>query len=161
MAESNQFLNIVTGDIQIIVHGPLFSKVAGDLPGGMRSPGEQAVCHWHDKQGKQCCRQYAGQNDDADHHAGLGPGARGENQGDRAGGGGDAGHHDRTQPDFGCFEDGVIERLAPLSELVGKLDDENTILRRQTDQHDQTDLAVQVQGASGQVQSEQPAGNRQ
>ena len=130
-------------------------KASTHLSRYSRSPGKQAVCDRHDEKRKDSCRQNPGENDDADHFSGFRPGPGGEDQGDGARGGGDAGHDNGTQSYIGGLKNGAMKGYLLLPELIGELDDQYPVFGRQTDQHDQTDLAIKIQGATGQVKPQQ------
>ena len=53
-------------------------------------------------------------------------------------------HQDRAQPQPRAFECGVGQRSSIFVPVLGELDDQNCVLRRQADQHDQADLRVDV-----------------
>ena len=53
-------------------------------------------------------------------------------------------HQNRPQPDARGFDRRVGDRHAARAQLLGELDDQNAVLRRQADQHHQADLAVDV-----------------
>ncbi len=57
----------------------------------------------------------------------------------------------------------TASQLAPalLAQLVGELDDQDAVLGDQADQHDQADLAVDVERAAGELERQQRAGHRQ
>src|SRR5262245_132180 len=57
---------------------------------------------------------------------------------------GEGGHQDRTQAEPGGAERGVDDGLALVVFLLGELDDEDGVLRRETDQHDEADLREDV-----------------
>ena len=56
------------------------------------------------------------------------------------------GHQDRPQPDARRFDRRLDDRQPLVPQLLGELDDQDRVLRRQPDQHDQPDLAVDVVG---------------
>ena len=53
-------------------------------------------------------------------------------------------HQDRPQPEPGAVQRRLLDRLALLALELGELDDEDGVLRREPDQHDQPDLRVDV-----------------
>ena len=57
---------------------------------------------------------------------------------------GEGGHQNGPQAELGAFERGINQRLALLVAHLGKLDDENGVFGRQADEHDQTDLGIDV-----------------
>ena len=54
------------------------------------------------------------------------------------------GHQDGAQAELGGIDGGVDDGLAVLEELLGELDDEDRVLGREADEHDETDLDVDV-----------------
>ncbi len=56
----------------------------------------------------------------------------------------EGGHQDRPQADLGPLERGVEERDAVLVAGPGELDDQDGVLRREADQHDEADLGEDV-----------------
>ena len=54
------------------------------------------------------------------------------------------GHQDRPQPDARRLDRRLDDRQPAVPQLLGELDDQDRVLRRQADQHDQADLAVDV-----------------
>ena len=136
-------------------------EAAGDVAGGAGAAGEEVVAEGDDKNRQDRGQHDAGENHDADHEAGFGPGAGGKNQGYGAGGGGDPGHDDGAQADAGRFAQGGIEGHAFIAQLVGELDDEDAVFGGQADEHDESDLAVEVERAAGEVDAENTAGDGQ
>ena len=59
-------------------------------------------------------------------------------------------HQNRTKTGARSFDDCVQLASAFLLKVVGKLNDQNSILRNQTDQRDQSHLAVDVQTGKSQ-----------
>ena len=72
------------------------------------------------------------------------PGAGGEYQGQDAEDEGDGGHQDGAQPEARRLHGGLEQSHALGLQLLGELDDQNGVLAGEADQHDQTDLAVDV-----------------
>jgi len=54
-----------------------------------------------------------------------------------------------------------VKFLALIAQLIGKFDDEDAVLGRQADQHDEPDLAVDVQRLPAPPETEQRAGHGQ
>ena len=54
------------------------------------------------------------------------------------------GHQDRTQPELGAVQRRLFDGFALLALELGELDDEDGVLGREPDQHDQPDLGVDV-----------------
>ena len=57
---------------------------------------------------------------------------------------GEGGHDDRPQTQARAFERGFHEWLAAFVFELGELDDQDGVLRRETDEHDEADLRVDV-----------------
>ena len=57
---------------------------------------------------------------------------------------GKRGHQNRPQAQPGAFERGVRQRLSFFEFVLGELDDQNRVLRRQADEHHQPDLRVNI-----------------
>src|SRR6267154_1816383 len=53
-------------------------------------------------------------------------------------------HQNRSQTKPGAFERRIRQRLSFLVLALGKLDDQNRVLRCQADEHDQSDLRVDI-----------------
>jgi hypothetical protein len=53
-------------------------------------------------------------------------------------------HQDGAEAQAGRFESGLLDGHAPVLFRLGKLHDQNGVLGRQADQHDQADLHVDV-----------------
>ena len=73
-------------------------------------------------------------------------GAAGEHERQHAHHEGQRGHQDRTQPQPARLDGRLHRRAARELELARELDDQDGVLRRQADQHDETHLAVDVIG---------------
>ncbi len=56
------------------------------------------------------------------------------------------GHDDRAETQARGFDSGIAQRVAVFPQVLGELDDENGVLRRQADHGDQADLEVHVVG---------------
>ena len=69
-------------------------------------------------------------------------------------------HQDRAQAQSRAFERGVEQRFAFFVFVLGEFDDQNRIFRGQTDEHDQTDLRVNVVFHSAQPEREERAEHR-
>ena len=111
--------------------------------------GEQAEDDRRQEQRRDRGEAEAADDDPAERAAGLGAGAAGQEQRQAAEHGGDHGHDHRAQADERGVADRLVHRLAGVAELVGELDDQDAVLRHQADQHDQADLAVDVERAAG------------
>jgi hypothetical protein len=55
-------------------------------------------------------------------------------------------HHDRTEAQPRPFDRGLEQGNALLTPLLGKLDDQNAVLGRETDQHHHADLGIKIEG---------------
>src|ERR1700678_3737676 len=56
----------------------------------------------------------------------------------------DGGHQDGTKAELGGFDGGFDDGAALREELLGELDDEDRVFRRETNEHDEADLDVDV-----------------
>ena len=65
------------------------------------------------------------------------------------------------RPDPARLDRRLDDRQAPVPQLLGELDDQDRVLRRQPDQHDQPDLAVDVVGQAAHPLRRQRAQHRQ
>src|SRR5688572_18965049 len=79
----------------------------------------------------------------ADRMASFLPGATGEHQRHDAQDEGEGRHQDRPQPDAGRLDRRFDYGESLLAKLLGELDDQDRVLRRQADQHDEPDLAIE------------------
>ena len=62
---------------------------------------------------------------------------------------GNRGHHHRAKPHARAERRGLPDRHARLALLLGEFDDQDAVLGRQRDQHDQADLRVEIERQSG------------
>ena len=53
-------------------------------------------------------------------------------------------HQDRAQPQPRGFDRGRAAIASPVLELLGELDDQDRVLRREPDQHDEADLREDI-----------------
>ena len=88
--------------------------------------------------------EHAGEHRHAHHLARLGAGARRRQQRHDAEDEREGGHQNRPEPQLRRRQRRVHERLALVVLHLGELDDQNRVLRRQADQHDQPDLREHV-----------------
>ena len=72
------------------------------------------------------------------------PAPRGDDQRNDAHDEGQRRHEDGTQTDAGRFHRGVKNGHAALAELLGEFDDQDGVLGGEADEHDESDLAVDV-----------------
>jgi len=63
------------------------------------------------------------------------------------------GHQNRPEAQFSSFDGCFLEARALPAPLHREFDDENRVLAEQTDQHDQTNLGVDVVGQPHHVQN--------
>jgi hypothetical protein len=124
-------------------------------------PCQQVIGDGHDEQGKQDGGKHAGKDDGTNDDAGLGTRPGGEQQRDRARRGSNTSHDDRAQADVSGLQQRLAESASLIPKLIGELDDENPVLRRQPNQHDQPDFAVDIHTLAGEPQTDQGAGHRQ
>src|SRR5882762_1374499 len=68
-------------------------------------------------------------------------------------------HQNRAQAEFGGLNGGVDQAATLFEQLLGKFDDQNGVLRRESDQHDQTYLHVNVIHQSASVDEQQRSQN--
>ena len=79
----------------------------------------------------------------------IAPAPLGDHQGHEAGDEREAGHHHRPETQARALDRGLDDRLAVLALLLGELDDQDGVLGGERDQHDQADLAVDVEAQAG------------
>ena len=89
------------------------------------------------------------------------PGPVGENQRHRAHDGAERRHDHRPQANPRRLDDRVLELHALVAHLVDELDDQHAVLRRDADEHDDADLAVDVQRHARDPEAEQTARHRE
>ena len=100
---------------------------------------------WNISNGQQRGEEHAAHEGHAHDVAGRGVDAAGEDEGHDAQDEGEGGHNDRSHAQFRGSDGGVHQRDALLAEQpVGVFDDQNGVLGRQPDQHDERDLHVDV-----------------
>jgi len=87
---------------------------------------------------------HAGEDGDAHGLAHFGAGTGRDDEGIYTGDEGDAGHQDRAEPEATGFEGGFGGRFAFVLLGLGELDDEDGVLARETDEHDEADLGEDV-----------------
>src|SRR5579883_2231404 len=85
------------------------------------------------------------------------PSAGGKHQWNQTGNEGKGGHLNRPESQFPTFDGCVDERQALLSPLDGELHNQDGVFAKQTDQHDQTNLGVDVVSQSHGLQEEEGA----
>ncbi len=73
---------------------------------------------------------------------------------------GDRGHQDGAEAEFGGFDGGLGDGSALLEELLGELDDEDRVFGRETDEHDEADLNVDVVDEAAEVDEGERAEDR-
>ena len=71
--------------------------------------------------------------------------ALGGDERDQAGDEGEARHQDGAEAGAGAVDRGVDDSHAGLAPRLGELDDQDRVLRRERDQHDEADLGVDVE----------------
>ena len=91
--------------------------------------------------------EHPGEHRDAHRAAHLAARAAAEDERQHAGAERDRGHQDRTQPHAAGVQDRVDQRLRPLLEVLRELDDQDRVLARQADEHDQRHLREDVEVA--------------
>src|SRR6185436_8613296 len=98
-------------------------------------------------------------DDGADRLARGGARTAGEHQGHGAGNGGDRGHDDRPEAARRGVADRAGDVLPGIAQLIGELDDQYAVLGGQADQHDDADLAVEIEGLAHQGEADDAAAN--
>ncbi len=116
--------------------------------------GNQHVDGRNHQQGEDGAERHAGNDGNADRIARRSAGARDQRQREVAADRGGAGHQHRAQADQRGLAHGLELGQAAALEFVGKLDDEDAVLRDQADEGDQADLRVDVQGGGPAVGEE-------
>src|SRR5690606_18349957 len=105
----------------------------------------------NDKEGK-----YRRSTDPEGHHdtndiAGFTARAGRQDQRYRPGYGGNGSHRDWPQPLLSGLQNGLFKVYSLISQLVGKLHQQNTVFSRQPHQHDQGNLTIYIQALSGEI----------
>src|SRR5579883_726984 len=85
------------------------------------------------------------------------PSAGGKHQWNQTGNEGKGGHLNRPESQFPTFDGCLQKRQTLLSPLDGEFHNQNGVLAKQTDQHDQTDLGIDVVSQSHRLQEEEGA----
>ena len=83
------------------------------------------------------------------------PGAGGEDQRKETGDEGEGGHLNRPEAQFSSFDGRLLEGQALPAPLHREFDDQDRVLAEQTDQHDQTNLGVDVVGQPHDLQEQE------
>src|SRR5271157_6239837 len=83
------------------------------------------------------------------------PGAGGKDQRKETGDEGEGGHLNRPEAQFSAFDGCLLEGHALPAPLDREFDDQDRVLAQQTDQHDQTNLGVDVVGQSHGLQEQE------
>mmetsp|Transcript_21687 Transcript_21687/g.84531 ORF Transcript_21687/g.84531 Transcript_21687/m.84531 type:complete len:206 (-) Transcript_21687:1321-1938(-) len=105
---------------------------------------QQAVEHRRQEDAEEGHAKHAGEHGDTHRTPHLAAGTAAEDQRDDAGAEGDGGHQDGAQPQPAGLDNGVVDRLAVLLQLLGEFDDQDRVLARQADQHDERHLREDV-----------------
>ena len=77
--------------------------------------------------------------------------AAGDHERDDADDKGDRRHHDRPEARFGGALGGRRNRKTLLAQLIRELDDQDRVLAREPDEHDEADLRVHVGGQQAEI----------
>src|SRR5271170_6280121 len=96
-------------------------------------------------------KHHAADDGCTDRVAAVGSGACGEIKWAHAEDEGDGGHQDGPQAKLGSFDGGFDDGSSLCEELLGELDDENRVFGGKTDEHDETDLHVDVVDQAAEV----------
>ena len=115
---------------------------------------EDGVDGGDDEEGEEAGEEEAADDGDTEGLAGAGGGAEREGYGENAEDGGEAGHQDRAEAGDRGFEDRLNFREALFLPLVRELDDEDAVLGDEADEHDDADLAEDVQSLPGEMERE-------
>src|SRR6202040_2493262 len=83
------------------------------------------------------------------------PGTGGTDQRNQTGDEGEGGHLNRPEARFSSFDGCLLEWQTILVPLNREFDDQDRVLAEQTDQHDQTDLGVDVVGQPHDLQEQE------
>ena len=121
----------------------------------------QHVDRRHHEQREQRADDHPADQHDADAVARSGAGAGREHQREVADDRRRGGHQDRAQPRARRLDDRVELVLSRFLEMVGELHDQDAVLRHQTDQRDQPDLAVDIERRQPEEREHQGAGHGQ
>ena len=105
---------------------------------------EQNKERWHYKEQPKRTDKHAADGAYADGAAAIGSCARGEHQGQHAENHGERGHEDGAQTHLGGKEGTLLERHADMAALRGVLGEEDGRLAEQADEHNQSNLQVDV-----------------
>src|SRR6266513_5164182 len=112
------------------------------------STGEQSLDHvksYRDKKnGDARCGDHSTDDRGAKHTSRDGAGSGGKPKRQKAEDERKRSHQDRAKTEARAFEGSVEERFAFLVFVLGKFDDKDRVLRGQADEHDQTDLRVNI-----------------
>ena len=79
------------------------------------------------------------------------PGPLRNDQGQQPEDEGEAGHHDRAEPQACRFDGGRIDVLPELAPLHRERNDQNAVLGGERDQHHEPDLRIDIEAQSGQL----------
>src|SRR5215469_7838374 len=123
--------------------------------------GNEHVDRRHDEQSECRSDDHAAHQHDADAVAGSGSRPFREDEGKVADDRRRRCHQDGSQSRGGSFYDGGQLLLTHFLELIRKLDNQNAVLRHQSDEGDQSDLTVDVQRCEPYEREQQRSGNRQ
>ncbi len=96
------------------------------------------------KDSEERCRDHSAEHGGADAAPAQLSGAGGDDKRHQARDEGEARHHDGAEPLPGAFDGSLLDRQAVLAPLLGEFDDQDAVLRRQRDQHHQSDLGVKI-----------------
>src|SRR5262249_17667535 len=113
-----------------------------------------------DEDGDDCGGQHADDHDRAEDAPPRRARTRRDPQGYAAPNEREGGHQDWAQPHAGALKRRIYEAPSFLQLDLGELNDQDRVLRRQTDEHDQTDLGVHVQIVAPQYEAAEGAEDR-
>ena len=116
---------------------------------------EQVIKAGNDQDPDQGAQEHPADCGGADGAVSDRPGAGGNDQRKETGDEGEGGHQNRPEAQFSAFDGCLLEAHALLAPLHREFDDQDRVLAEQTDQHDQTDLGVDVVGQPHDLQEQE------
>lgn len=126
----------------MVRRGQFLVQLSADIADGARVATDEGVNHRDEEERDHRGKTDAEDNDNADDHSRLGAGSAAEHERQGADDGGEGGHEDGAEALFAGIQDGIEEGRAFITQLIDELDDQDAVFCRETDEHDETDLAV-------------------
>ena len=124
-------------------------------------PFDRDVGRRNDEKCEDRREEHAAHHRDAQRSPGIAAGAASQRDRQDADHGRQRRHQDRAEPPPRRLGDGLDQRHAAPTELVGELHDQNGILGHEPDQHHETDLAEEIQCRSRDLQRDQRTRERE